>query len=77
MANYYEKLNHDGRESSFGDVENDVRSWKMNNFEYYDNSSWVTVPVGGVPYQYVENMCRVQLQVALGTKYWRVKPFVG
>ena len=67
----------DYTDDTFSDLELEKWSYKDSGFEYYNGSSWVTLPTSGVDYSYVGNLARYQVHLSYGLKHWRVRSLVG
>jgi hypothetical protein len=63
----------DKTDATFNDLEEDLYSFRDSGFEYWDGDSWEPYPVEGVGSAYYGNQARIQLNLSLGAKYWRVR----
>lgn len=71
--NVHAHIQVDGTDNTFGDLEENLFSFRDSGFEYWNGVAWVEYPAAGVTGTYYGNQARITLSLTEGTKFWRVR----
>jgi len=71
--NVHAHIQVDGTDNTFGDLEENLFSYRDSDFEYWNGAEWIEYPTAGVTSTYYGNQARITLSLTNGTKYWRVR----